>query len=413
MYDAIIVGARCGGSPLAMLLAGRGHRVLVLDRTALPADTVSTHYLHQAGLARLQAWGLLDEVVAAGTPASRSMHYAHRDVTMIGFADPVDGIDAVYCPRRVVLDEILVNAARRAGAEVVDGFTVTDVLWEDGRVVGVRGHSASGARSEFRAALVVGADGAHSTIARRVGAEPYNVRPAAGFTYYSYFEGLDDWGMHHRTGHHGTWAGTWPTNGGQLVAVIGRKDLLRTFRQDVPGHFQAVLDDVAPELGEQMRDRGRPLEPFVPMRYPDNFYRQAAGPGWALVGDAGYHKDPLTGWGISDAFLQAEMLADAVHRSASGETDPSAAFAEYGKRRDEDTAVLYDYTTTVAELGELPPFFQSVLEAAGATEKWTTAMLGWIAGGVPDHEIFSPEGLQALYDDAGLPEERRVYDPTA
>jgi 2-polyprenyl-6-methoxyphenol hydroxylase-like FAD-dependent oxidoreductase len=412
MYDAIIVGARCGGSPLAMLLARRGHRVLVVDRDSLPADTVSTHYMHQAGLARLQAWGLLDEVIAAGTPASRSMHYAHRDVTMIGFADPIDGIDAVYCPRRVVLDEILVNAARRAGAEVVDNFTVTDLLWDGGRVVGVRGRTASGGESQFRGALVVGADGAHSTVAKRVRAETYNVRPAAGFTYYSYFEGLD-WGMHHRTGHHGRWMGSWPTNGGHLVAVMARKEHLREFRQDVPAQFQATLDDVAPELGEQMRDSGRALEPFIPMRYPDNFYRQAAGDGWALIGDAGYHKDPLTGWGMTDAFLQAEMLADAITEGLSGRSDLSAALAEYGKRRDEESAVLYDYTTTVAELGELPPFFQAVLEAAGSTEKWTRTMLGWIAGGVADHEIFSPDGLQALYDDAGVPEERRVYDPTA
>ena len=140
MFDVIVVGARCAGSPVAMLLARRGHRVLMVDRSSFPSDAVSTHYIHQAGLSRLQAWGLLDEVIDAKTPAIRKMNYANHGIPLIGFADPIDGIDAVYCPRRVVLDEILVNAARRAGVEVLEQFTVSDLVFSD------VGWSASGAR---------------------------------------------------------------------------------------------------------------------------------------------------------------------------------------------------------------------------------------------------------------------------
>lgn len=412
MYDAIVVGARCAGSPLAMLLAQQGHRVLVLDRSTFPSDTISSHYMHQAGLSRLQSWGLLDDVIAAGTPGAQTMNYSHMGVSFSGFADPIDGIDTVYCPRRIVLDEILVNAARSAGAEVIESFTVTDLLWSDGAVEGVRGRVGDGAETEFHAPIVIGADGAHSTVAKRVAAPLYNVRPASGFAYYSYFEGLD-WGLHHRTGMNERWMGSWPTNGGSLVAVMGTRPQLKEFRQDVSGQFQATVDDVVPELGEQLRELGTRTEPFFPMRYADNFYRQAFGPGWALVGDAGYHKDPLTGWGMSDAFLHAEQLAARVHEGLSGQRPMDEALDEFAKTRDEETAVMYDYTTTVGELSTLPPFFQAVLGAVSASPTWTTTMLGWIAGGVEDHVIYSPDGLQALYDDAGVPEDERVYDPTA
>jgi flavin-dependent dehydrogenase len=411
MYDVIVVGARCAGSPLAMLLAQRGHRVLVVDRASFPSDTVSTHYMHQAGLAALQRWGLLDEVIEAGTPALRRMHFTYRDIVLDGFADPIDGIDAVHCPRRIVLDEILVNAARRAGAEVIEQFSVSGLVFSDGEVVGIRGRAGDGPEREFRSALVVGADGFHSTVAKHVGAETYNVRPASGFAYYSYFKGLD-WGLHHRTGFHEQWFGTWPTNGDvTMVAVMATRRHLKDFRQDVENRFRAAIDDVDPEMGEQFRDQSERVEAFHPMRYPDNYYRRASGPGWALVGDAGYHKDPLTGWGISDAFLQAELLAERIGEGLAGERAMADALVEFGKVRDEETAGVYDYTTMLAELTALPPFFQTVLTAISTSPAWTTKMLGMIAGGVEDHEIYAPDSLERLYDDAGVPEAERLYEP--
>nr|MDT0664444.1 FAD-dependent monooxygenase [Micromonospora sp. DSM 115978] len=136
MYDVIVVGARCAGSPLAMLLARRGHKVLVVDRATFPSDTPSTHYIHQAGLSRLQDWGVLDRLVATGVPAMKYLNFSYTDIFIGGFADPIDGITEVYSPLRTVLDEILVDEARKAGAEVLEGFTVTDVLFEDDRAVG-------------------------------------------------------------------------------------------------------------------------------------------------------------------------------------------------------------------------------------------------------------------------------------
>ncbi|MFI5621607.1 NAD(P)/FAD-dependent oxidoreductase [Streptomyces sp. NPDC051567] len=412
MYDVIVVGARCSGSPVAMLLARQGHRVLMVDRASFPSDAVSTHYIHQAGLSRLKDWGLLDEVIAAKTPAIRKMNFSYRGIHLNGFADPIDGIDAVYCPRRTVLDEILVNAARRAGVEVIEGFTVSGLVTSDGQVTGIRGREGDGPEREFRSTIVVGADGFHSTVAKAVGAELYNVRPASGFIYYSYFSGVD-FGLHHKTGFNERWIGTWPTNGDvTMLATICTRRQLKEFRQDVDNKFQAAFDDVAPELGEQLRDQGRREEPFRPMRYPDNYYRRAYGPGWALVGDAGYHKDPFTGWGITDSFLHGEMLAARIHEGLSGERIMEDALAEYNKVRDEESAGVYDFTTTLAELTPLPPFFETVMSALSTDQGWTDKMLGLIAGGVEDHEIYSPENLKRLYDDAGVPEDKRLYEPS-
>ncbi|MFU2337283.1 NAD(P)/FAD-dependent oxidoreductase [Streptomyces albidoflavus] len=411
MYDVIVVGARCAGSPVGMLLARQGHRVLVVDRSSFPSDAVSTHYIHQAGLLKLREWGLLDEIVAAKTPELKKMHYSYRGIHLNGFAAPVDGLDAVYAPRRRVLDEILVNAARRAGAEVLESFTVTDVVAVEGQVLGIRGREGDGPEREFRATVVVGADGFHSTVAKKVGAELYNVRPAAGFIYYSYYSGLD-WGLHHKAGLNEQWFGTWPTNDDlSMLAVICSRAQLKEFRQDVENRFHAVFDDVDPDMGAQLRDQGRREEDFKPMRYPDNYYRRPYGPGWALVGDAGYHKDPYTGWGMTDAFLHGELLADRLHQGLAGERPMDEALAEYHKVRDEESAGVYDFTTTLAPLTELPPFFHVTMDAMSKSQEWTDRMLGLIGGVVEDYEIYAPDALERLYDDAGVPQDQRIYDP--
>jgi len=191
MYDAIVVGARCAGSPLAMLLARKGYRVLLVDRSVFPSDLpFSTHYIHQAGVARLKRWGLLDDVVASNCPPITSFHYDFGAFVLSGPPPPADGVSEAYAPRRRVLDSILVRAAVEAGVELREGFQVEELLSEGERVVGIRGRGKSGSAVTERARITVGADGMHSIVARTVKAPEYNTRPPLEGPYFSYWSGV-------------------------------------------------------------------------------------------------------------------------------------------------------------------------------------------------------------------------------
>src|SRR5690349_11462940 len=142
MYDAIVVGARCAGSPTAMLLARKGYRVLLLDRASFPSDTLSVHYIHQPGVAALARWGLLETVIATGCPPVRQQRIDLGPFALVGAPSPADGIADAYAPRRTVLDTILIEAAAAAGAEVRQRFSVQEILMDGERVTGIRGRDA-------------------------------------------------------------------------------------------------------------------------------------------------------------------------------------------------------------------------------------------------------------------------------
>ncbi|MFC3962457.1 NAD(P)/FAD-dependent oxidoreductase [Nocardia jiangsuensis] len=407
MYDVIVVGTRVAGSPLAMLLARQGYRVLAVDRATFPSDTPSTHYIHQAGSGFLKSWGLLDRVVATGVPAIRHLNFSYTDIDIAGFARTApDGVDAVYCPRRTALDTVLVEAAGEAGAELIQGFTVSGLVFDGDRVVGIRGSEAGGTEQEFRAKLVVGADGANSTVAKAVGAETYEGSAAACFIYYSYYDGVD-WGMQHRTGFGEQQFAGWPTNDDQtLVAVMRKRDRFREFRQDPDAGVQEVVSQIDPELGELLRDKGTRAEPFRPMLYPDNYRRKSHGPGWALVGDAGYHKDPFTGWGITDAFKYAQLLSEKIHQGLSGARPLDEALAEYQVERDAQSASTYELTLSISELS-LTPYYDSVFRATSMDEEYIKNFFGLIAGIYPPEKYFGEEELAALYEKVNFPLEAR------
>ncbi|GAA5061623.1 NAD(P)/FAD-dependent oxidoreductase [Nocardia callitridis] len=412
MYDVIVVGTRVAGSPLAMLLARKGYRVLAVDRATFPSDTPSTHYIHQAGLGFLKHWGLLDKVIASGTPPIRKLNFSYTDIVIKGFANPPaagtmpEGIDAVYCPRRTVLDKILVDEAGAAGAEVIEGFAVRELIFEDDRVVGIRGAAGAGPEREFRAKLVVGADGANSTVAKAVGAEIYEGSPGACFIYYSYYSGLD-WGMQHRTGFGEQQFASWPTNDElAMVAVMRKRDRFREFRADPDASLQEIVSQIDPEFGVNLKDSGERAEPFRPMLYPDNYRRQSYGPGWALVGDAGYHKDPFTGWGITDAFKYSQLLADRVDEGLSGAKPMDEALAEYQRDRDIQSASTLELTLSISELS-LTPYYDSVFRATSLDADYTKNFFGLIAGTYPPEKYFGEQELAALYEKLDFPVEAR------
>lgn len=351
MYDVIVVGARCAGSPTAMLLARRGYRVLLLDRAAFPSDTYRNHFIQQTGVALLHRWGLLDRVAASNCPPIRAFITDLGDGPLVEPIESADGIDAAYAPRRVVLDAILAEAAVLAGAELRERFTVDELLWEDGRVVGIRGRDSDGSVVTERARLVVGADGAHSLVAKAVQAPQYNERPALTFAYYSYFSdvplgGLEAWILPARA------YINFPTNDGlSCVAIQAPVGGFQAFRADIEGNFFRALDEV-PLLAERVR-AGRREERWYGTADLPNFFRRPYGPGWALVGDAGYHKDPILAQGISDAFRDAELLTEAIDAGFSGRAPVDDTLAAYEQQR--NAAALPGYEANCASAALMPP----------------------------------------------------------
>jgi 2-polyprenyl-6-methoxyphenol hydroxylase-like FAD-dependent oxidoreductase len=386
MYDAIVVGARAAGSPTAMLLARQGYHVLLVDRATFPSDTLSTHYIHQPGVARLQRWGLLDRLAATGCPPIGTMTFDLGPFALAAAPPPSDGIVEGYCPRRSVLDLLLVEAAAEAGAEVRTGVTVEDVLFAEGAVVGVRVDGA-----EERARIVIGADGRNSFVARAVQAPEYDARPGRTCAYYTYWEGARTEGaeLYPRDGR---MLISGPTNDGlQIVVAFWPREEFKAVRSDVEGSFHEAVA-LAPSLAERLSD-GKRADRFFGIGELPFWYRKPFGPGWALVGDAGYHKDPITAQGITDAFRDAELLAGALDAGLGGTQPLDAALAEYERVRNEETRGLYELTYDLASLTPPPPAQQALFAALRENEHEAGRFFGVIAGTVRPDEFFAPENV--------------------
>lgn len=329
-YDAVIVGARCAGAATAMLLARQGLRVLVLDRGAYGTDTLSTHALMRGAVLQLHRWGLLNRIIEAGTPpvTQASFHYADEVVSVR--LKPRDGVSALYAPRRTILDRVLVDGAREAGADVVYGSIVTALMTDaHGRVTGVVVNGHNGGARRIRAGIVIGADGLRSTVARLAQAPVYRQGRHATAVVYGYWKGLDVNGYEWRF-NPGVSTGVIPTNDGDTCVFASMPDsrFQGEIARDVETGYRRVIAECSPAfesaLGAAVR-QGK-LHGFPGVA---GFFRRSWGPGWALVGDAGYFKDPLTAHGITDALRDAELLASAVVAGSAG------SLAEYERARDE------------------------------------------------------------------------------
>ncbi|HEX5051203.1 MAG TPA: NAD(P)/FAD-dependent oxidoreductase [Planctomycetota bacterium] len=398
MYDAIVVGARCAGSPTAMLLARKGHRVLLLDKAGFPSDTLSAHYIHQPGVAKLHRWGLLDRVVATGCPPVERQVFDVGPFALAGSPPPADGIKVGYAPRRTILDKILLDAAADAGVEVREHFSVEDIVTDGERVTGIRGRSPGGGSPvQEQARIVVGADGMRSGIARLVGAPTYNEQPAASCAYYSYWRDVPMQGaeLYPRPERMLIAA---PTNDG-LTMIIGYwpETAFQEVRADIEGQFLKALDMV-PALAERVRagSRAEKIRGSAGLR---GFFRKPYGPGWALVGDAGYHKNPITAEGMTDAFRDAELLADAIDDAFAGRLSTEGALAGYERQRNEAVMPLYQMTCDLAKLEPPPQEMQSLFAALRDNEEQSGRFFGTIAGTVPIPEFFSPENMRRITGD--------------
>jgi 2-polyprenyl-6-methoxyphenol hydroxylase-like FAD-dependent oxidoreductase len=398
-YDVIVVGTRVAGAATAMLLARRGLRVAAVDRARFPSDTLSTHQVQLPGVALLRDWGLLDRLAAA-TPASTTLSFTAAGVTVHGAYPSVDGVHAVYSPRRTLLDSVLVDAARVAGVQLHEGFTVTELTADEGRISGVRGHArGTGAARQLCAPLVIGADGKHSSVARAVGAGTYRARPAASAACYGYFADLPVTGgevyqLPDRL------VGLWPTGDGLTIVYLAvPAAAFPALRADLDAGFRAAVGAVA-DLGERLA-AARPAEHLRATVDLPNLFRRPAGPGWALAGDAGLVMDPISGQGIGNALRDAAALADAVLAGLGGSGSLTAALAGYHRARDTARRPMYDLTTRLAAFRP-DPVGAVLFPAIAADPAQSSRFLGVLTGAVPVDEFFSVRNLRRLVGVRGL-----------
>ena len=362
-YDAVVVGGRVAGASTAMLLAREGAKVLLLERTPYASDTLSTHGLMRAGVLQLSRWGLLDRVVAAGTPpVTRTLfHYPGSSPVRISIRAS-QGVPALFAPRRHVLDRILVDAAAAAGVEVRHGAFVTDLLTDAaGRVTGVHGVDWAHGPFTAHAQTTIGADGIRSTVAAAVAAPVERSSAAGGAVLYGYFDDLPTEGYEWAYGT-GTAAGLIPTNDDQTCVFVGTTpERLRLARRNgADAAFAELFGRAAPRLAHRLEAATRVgrLRGWAGQR---GHIRRSYGAGWALVGDAGYFRDPITTHGMTDALRDAELLADALLATWAGDQPEAIALAGYQAKRDALSSQLFEVSDRIAAYGWAPDEIHQLL----------------------------------------------------
>jgi flavin-dependent dehydrogenase len=398
MYDAIVVGARAAGATTAMLLARKGHNVLLVDRDSFPSDTISTHVIAPPGVAALKRWGLYRRVRETGAPELTEVRLDFGAFRLAGRPTHIQGTDTFIAPRRTALDAVLIQAAIEAGAEFRPHFGVHKLIRGEDRVIGISGDGEIGPAADL-GRVVIGADGRNSAVARMLGLEKYDVVPALTCLYYSYWKGAvrePVAATYVRPGFVVTEA---PTNSGELmVAVQWPIERFAEIRDDPDRHLVEATRSIA---GLKDRIQGAPRERIWGTADLENFFRPAAGPGWALVGDAGYHRDPALGQGISNAFDHAEMLAGAVDAGLRGEVSLDGALAGYRRERDESVRDMYGLVTELASMQPVPKLIADALAALEGNERDTRRALGAHFGTYPIPEFFAPANLRRII--AGAP----------
>jgi 2-polyprenyl-6-methoxyphenol hydroxylase-like FAD-dependent oxidoreductase len=360
-HDVIVVGARAAGAAAALLLARLGHDVITLDTAVFPADTLSTHQIARTGVVQLHRWGLLQAVLDSGAPAIREVTFTAADESVTRRIKHRAGVDMLVAPRRYILDTIVADAAADAGVTMRFGATVSGIRLDDtGRAVGVYGQDSAGTEFEIDARFVVCADGLRSRTARSVGAEVIEDRGDAGAAQYAYYAGIPWRGIELIVADRAL-VGVFPTHHGEACIWICNPSAdahaARRAAVSREAAFATTLERTAPALAKRLRAAQRTSAVTGMLRTP-NYVRRAHGPGWALVGDAGYHRDAVTGHGLSDAYRDAELLAGAIHHALRGDRDEGTALAGYQRQRDQALRDIFELTCALASYPSVPQFVQ-------------------------------------------------------
>lgn len=346
--------------------------------------------VHAPGVAALQRWGLREQLEATGCPPIDTHFFDFGPFTISGTPRPTYGVSTGYCARRTVLDKLLVDAARDAGAEIREGFTVDEILAEGNTVVGIRGHDADGGAVTERARVVIGADGRNSRVAKAVLPDQYNEKPVLQHSHYSYWSGLPVDGFEVTIRPQRGWAAM-PTRDDLTLVVVGWPYAEQAAnKHDVEGNYMKAFD-LSPDFARRIG--GAKREARFAGTGVSNWFRKPFGPGWALVGDAGYDKDPITAQGITDAFHQAELCATALDETFSGVREFDDAMADYQRVRDEQVFPMYEFTTQLATLEPPPPEMQQLLGAVNGNQDAMDDFVSATAGTVSPAEFFDPANV--------------------
>ena len=398
-HDVVIVGARCAGSPLAMLLAKAGVDVCVVDQARFPSDTLSTHIVQSHGVAFLDRHGVRETLLDRGAAELDQFSLINDDVRIDGGPGPDDF--APLCVRRVTMDEVLVEAAQEAGAEVRTRTRVTGLVRDGERVAGVE--TADG---PIRARLVVGADGMRSNVAEWVGSQEYHVNPGGRMFAVAYFEGVADMTGHLRIGRVGDNAFiAGPADGGMYMVGVGISlSKTDTFTADREAGFDRGLH-AWPELAGAVAGSTR-VGPIKLITEWHSFFREAAGPGWALLGDAGHFKDFTPGQGISDALRQADHLAPAVVAGLGDDDVLDAGLRHWWAWRDDDAWDMYWFAADLGSPGGATPLETRVLRNISKQADGAYELFKVFDHRIPPDELFTQRrlvlaALQTLFSRPG------------
>ena len=386
-FDVVVVGARCAGAPLAMLLSRAGLKVCLVDRSRFPSEVPSTHAIQPNGVAALERFGLGDAIRATGAPPIVEGKIEIDGVSMDFTGDrkvtELTGVP-MFCIRRSTLDPVFIEGATAAGAEFRPGTAVTGLVRDAGRVTGVQ--TAGG---PITASLVVGADGPHSAVARFTGAREYHATPPGRLFMWGYFEGVTEAGPRIFLGKSGDTALLAAPTDGELflVAVVPSLADKAVYLADTTAGLKrglAGFPEVADIVGPARLDG-----PVRTMTRWHGYFREATGPGWVLVGDAGHFKDPTPGQGIADAFRQVERLAPAV---TAGLIDGSldGRLQDWGQWRDRDSWDMYWFATDMGAAGPNSSVVNEVIRRTAARAGGDEQFLRVMDHQVSPAELFTP-----------------------
>lgn len=403
MFDAVIVGARCAGAATAFRLARQGHRVLLIDQARLPADMpLSTHLLWHAGVDILARWGLLPAVRASNCPDLTAFSLDLGELVLAG-RPPGTQMELALAPRRHVLDGILLDAALDAGVQFEPEVAFENVLRDDaGRVVGIQAQKPDGQALTVHARLVIGADGRHSQVARAVGSQGYHEFPkeAGSYNAFAYFSGVPLQGVEFYSRPE-RMAYAWATNDGlALVGLMQPAAAPRGSRPELDTYVRQELHAISPSLAARLA-AGRRETDWLGGAIATGC-RQPAGPGWALVGDAGITFDPITAAGITNALRDADLLAELADDGLAGQRPLDEALAEFQPRRDAVSVPLHLFAQDMARLA--PPT-EEVIQLFGALAGQPAEIdryYGVFGQTVPPAEFFAPDNLARILQ-AGSP----------